>query len=868
VTDSRPNPDQLLASIQRDEAKARRGRLKIFFGMSPGVGKTYAMLQGGRRRQKEGVEVVIGVVETHGRVDTEALVEGLPIVPRTQTEHRGATLGEMDLEAILLWRPQLVLVDELAHTNAPGSRHRKRYQDVLELLDAGIDVHTTINVQHIESRQDTVQQITGVAVRETVPDSVLDLAEEIELVDLTPRQLRERLAEGKVYLGERAAAAADHFFKESNLTALREMALRLTAEHVDRDLRAIMHRQQVGEPWKVGDRLLVAVSSSPHSEKLIRWTRRLAGTMEAPWLAAYVETPRTLSAEDSARLSRNLSLARKLGAEVITAAGTDFATTLLDLARQHHVTQLIVGKPPARNWRTWFGRTPVDLLIEQSGEIDIQLVRLEGKPPGPPPLARPSWRDCSRALLLAALVTGAGLLLEHAAGYRAIGVFFLLAVVVAAQYLGRAATLMFGAFSAFVWNFIFIPPRFTFAISEPHDFVMFGAHIIVALVVGQLTAKLREREQGERKREARATALYRLTQRLSAAVDLPAVAAAVSEEIRGLFGAPSAILLRDAAGIFTGAAQPGGGFTLSAKEESVAAWSFQNRQPAGRFTDTLPESEALFLPVFSGEQAEGVLVLRPESAPDPLPLELLGTIATQLAAFVQRERALRAQRDAQLAQQSEKLQRTLFDSVSHELKTPLAVLAGELERPEPELAELRRAASRLRRTVEHLLDATRLESGLLQPSLEWCEAAELLDEARTRAGLSPEALFIDVAPDLPPFRADGGLLAQSLATLFGNASSHGASHEPTVCKVRRDGGEMVFEITDRGPGVPPGDEEKIFERFTRGREAAPGGLGLGLSIARRLVEAHGGTLVAENRPAGGARFLLRLPIGGEFKMPT
>src|SRR5215469_1936813 len=373
----RPDPDALLAQMKREEAKSTRGKLKIFFGMSPGVGKTYAMLLAAREKQAAGCEVVVGIVETHGRKETEALLEGMPIMPRTQVEYRGTTLTEMDLDAILTWHPGLAVVDELAHTNAPGARHPKRYQDVLELLDAGIDVYTTLNVQHVASRSDTVRQITGISVSETVPDSIVDLVDEIVLVDLTPEQLRTRLAEGKVYLGERAAWAARNFFRESNLTALREMALRVVAEHVDRDLREIMAEERIPGPWKSGDRLLVAVSASPYSERLIRYTRRLAASMEATWIVANVERPQPLSQEEQNRLTRYLALARQLGAEVISTPGTDVGETLLRVARQHNVTQIVIGKPLGRRWLSFWRRDPLRWLMRNSGNIDIHMIPAE-----------------------------------------------------------------------------------------------------------------------------------------------------------------------------------------------------------------------------------------------------------------------------------------------------------------------------------------------------------------------------------------------------------------------------------------------------------------------------------------------------------
>src|SRR6266542_2648197 len=509
----RPNADEILARLKREETAAGRGKLKIFFGMSPGVGKTYAMLLAAREKQAEGCEVVVGIVETHGRKETEALLEGMPIMPRSQIEYRGTTLSEMDLDAILTWHPGLAVVDELAHTNAPGSRHPKRYQDVLELLDAGISVYTTLNVQHVASRSDTVRQISGVSVHETVPDSVLDLADEIMLVDLTPEQLRARLAEGKVYLGERAEWAAKNFFRESNLTALREMALRLVAEHVDRDLRDIMSEEKIAGPWKSGDR----------------------------WIVANIEQPRPLSQDEQTRLTRYLALARQLGAEVISTPGTDIGEALLRIAHQHNVTQIVIGKPLGARWTSFWKRDPLRWLMRHSGNIDIHMIpsdestrprheSIEER------LARAPWRDFGIALLIAVVVTALSLSIFAYTGYYAVALFYLLAVLLAGMRLRRWPTLFLAALSAMLWNFLYVPPRFTFHIEQFQDFMMFSAYFVVALVIGHLATQLREREQAERRREQRATALYRFTRALAASRDLdqalPKVFALIKESFQ------------------------------------------------------------------------------------------------------------------------------------------------------------------------------------------------------------------------------------------------------------------------------------------------------------------------------------------------
>ena len=613
----RPNPDEILAQMKREEAAATRGKLKIFFGMSPGVGKTYAMLQAAQQKLQQGTEVVIGIVETHGRKETEALLEGMPIMPRSQVEYRGTTLTEMDLDAILTWHPGLAVVDELAHTNAPGSRHPKRYQDVLELLDAGIDVYTTLNVQHVSSRSDVVRQISGVTVSETVPDSIIDMADEIVLVDLTPEQLLARLAEGKVYLGERAQSAAQNFFRESNLTALREMALRVVAEHVDRDLREIMSEEKIPGPWKSGDRLLVAVSASPYSERLIRYTRRLASSMEASWIVANIEGPRQLSGEEQARLTRYLALARQLGAEVITTPGRDVAQALLRVARQNNVTQIVMGKPLGRPWFSFLKPDLLRWLMRNSGNIDIHMI--PGDESAQPRheaieerLARAPWKDFGFSLLIAGGVTTICLAIFRYTGYWAVALFYLLAVVLAATRLRRWPTLLLAALSAMLWDFLFIPPRFTFYISHLHDFMMFGAYFVIAIIIGHLATQLREREQSERRREERATALYRLTRALAASRDLDEALPKVLALIKNVFQADAVVWLRDDSGLSCHSAST---FAPSSKDESVAIWTFQKKQAAGRSTDTLPDAEALHLPIVTGDQAEGVLTVRLATLP-------------------------------------------------------------------------------------------------------------------------------------------------------------------------------------------------------------------------------------------------------------
>jgi two-component system, OmpR family, sensor histidine kinase KdpD len=865
----RPDPDALLAQMKREEAKSNRGKLKIFFGMSPGVGKTYAMLLAAREKQAEGCEVVVGIVETHGRKETQALLDGMPIMPRLQVEYRGTTLTEMDLDAILTWHPGLAVVDELAHTNAPGSRHPKRYQDVLELLDAGIDVYTTLNVQHVGSRSDTVRQITGAPVSETVPDSVLDLADEIVLVDLTPDQLLTRLAEGKVYLGERAEWAAKNFFRESNLTALREMALRVVAEHVDRDLREIMSEQRIPGPWKSGDRLLVAVSASPYSERLIRYTRRLASSMEASWIVANIEGPRLLSQEEQTRLTRYIALARQLGAEVITTPGRDVAEALLRVARQNNVTQIIMGKPLGTPWFSFIKPDLLRWLMRNSGNIDIHMIPSEeGAQPRRESLeerlARTPWQEFGIALGIAAVVTAFSLSVFSYIGYWAVALFYLFAVVLAGMRLRRWPTFFLAALSALLWNFLFIPPRFTFYISKFEDFMMFGAYFVIAVVIGHLATQLHEREEAERRREERATALYRLTRALAASRDLSEALPRALHLIRDFFHADAAVWLRDENGLTQ---HPASTFVPSTKDESVAMWAFQKKQAAGKSTDTLPDSECLHVPLVTGDRAEGVLSVRLQTLPTLEQRELLDAFAAQLAVFVNKERVVQESREAQVARESQKLQKALFDSVSHELKTPLAAMSAALQQPRLDSAELQQAARRLTHTVDNLLDATRLESGLLQPVREWCDPGELVHEAVASSGLKEDDVQINIANNLPAVWVDSGLIQQALNALLSNATIYGKSHQPIEVSATRDNSTLVICVADRGAGLEPGEETKVFQKFYRGPHTRAGGIGLGLSIARQLVEANGGHIVAQNRQGGGAMFSIRLPITEAMQLP-
>jgi two-component system sensor histidine kinase KdpD len=882
----RPNPDALLASIQRIEAKGRRGRLKVFFGMAPGVGKTYAMLEAAHKAQAAGVDLVVALVETHGREETQRLLEGLPALPRQRIEYRGTQLGELDLEGLLARRPRLAIVDELAHTNAPGLRHAKRWQDVEELLAAGIDVFTTLNVQHLESRADTVLQITGIVVRETVPDSLIEAADDIQLVDLTPGQLRERLAEGRVYLGDRAAVAADNFFKESNLTALRELALRLTAERVDQQLRTIREDRNVSAIWRSGERLLVAVSPSPFSTRLIRWTRRMAYALDAPWIAVNIESHRPLGPAAQRLLDENLALARALNAEVIVVPGEDVAASLVRVAQQHNVSQIVVGKSRGHPWLDLLrGGSLVDRLLRRSGQIDLYVV------PAEPRTGRNRWRDWrpsvtsapteyATSFITVVAVTVLGLATKAWMGYWSVSLFYLSAVVMLGLFVGQGPILLAAALSALTWNFLFIPPIFTFRIDKLEDGLMFIFFFVMALVTGRLTGRLRAQAGTERSREQRSSALYQLTRAIATARSTDEVIRDAGAQIQELFGAKMAIFTPAAAGEL--ALHSSATYVAGEKERGVAEWVLRNRRVAGRFTDTLPASEGFYLPLVAGDTVLGVMGLK-APAGETLSVsqrDLLETFSTQIALALDRERLRATEEAGRLLRESDKLHRTLLDSVSHELKTPLAVIAAaaeQLERPEPAdrpslLGELRTAVRRLQRLVNNLLDMTRLEAGALKPRLEWTDLHDLVNAAvaATAEAAAGRSVAVRLPSELPLVRLDFALIEQALVNLIHNACVHTPPSASIALSAGVDEGarEVWLAVADTGPGLPAEAAGRIFDKFFRGRPDQAGGLGLGLSIVRGFVEAHGGRVDARNQPGGGARFAIFLPFDRPADVPS
>ena len=870
--DDRPDPDALLAELQREEQHKQPGKLFIFLGMCPGVGKTYAMLRAGNHRQQEGVGVLVGIVETHGRVETAALLEGMTVLPRKVLMHRSFALEEFDLDAVLQAHPHLVLVDELAHTNVPGSRHPKRYQDVLELLDAGIDVYTTVNVQHIESQVDIVQQITGVVIHETVPDSILDRAHEIQLIDLGVEELLERMREGKVYLGERAEAAAAGFFKEGNLTALREMALRFTAEQVDRDLEDIRRSKRVSSAWKTNARLMVAVGPSPYGESLVRWTRRAATRLNCPWLVVWVETSRAVDAAAQESLSRALGLARNLGGEVVAITDEDVAAAILRLAQERNVTQLVVGKPEkSRFWR----KSLADHLILGSGDIDVCVVRpLLGSHPVRPSITLrnkpPDSRGREYGIVLAStlgITTVCWALLEKT-GYSVVSMVFLMAIVLMALKLSRGPVLLMATISALVWDYFFIPPQFTLRIDRPEDIFMFSMFFVVAISMGSLTSRLRQRELAERQRQRQTVALLRVTQSAALAAEPEKGLASALQTIDELLNAHTALVVRDNARTLPSEVHAASTFQPSPKEWGVIAWSYSNKHQAGRFTDSLPESMATWFPLQTATSMMGLLGVRlpPDVSLDFTTRQTLEGFALQLALVLEKEHFISAVRHAEVLSQSEKLHRTLLDSVSHELKTPLAVIQASLEGMDdvrnPYMEEIRTARGRLQRVVDSLLQMSRLESEVLQPHLDWCDLRDVIASAREAAGapLLHHSVVVHLPESLPLVRLDHTMLAQALANIFHNAAVYTPKDAPIELSVTLRANQLRILIRDHGPGLPVGDETRIFEKFYRSAGSPPGGTGLGLAIAKGFVRGMKGDISARNHPGGGAEFVLELAV--------
>jgi two-component system sensor histidine kinase KdpD len=880
----RPEHDALVSPAQAGEGPARRARLKLYLGYAPGVGKTFTMLEAARELLSAGTRVLVGIVETHGRYDTASLVLGLPLLPRKRLEHRGHTVEELDLEAALARRPQVLLVDELAHTNAPGSRHEKRWQDVLDLLDAGIDVHTTMNVQHVESLNDVIAQITTLRVRETVPDQLLDRADEVELVDLAPEELLRRLAEGKVYLPEQAARAVDHFFRRGNLLALRELALRRAAERVDADVMAYREEHAIQTPWPAAERILVCVGPSPASARLVRAARRMAAGLRAPWVAAYVERGQgpPLDREAKERIEAHLRLAESLGGEVVRLAGARVGEALLDHARRHNVTRIVLGKPTHARLRDLVRGSLLDDVVRGSGDIDVHVI--SGDAPAPASGARerrpasPRWsRGYGWTVLLVGVATGVSWVGRTYVALPDVVMLFLLTIGLVATRFGRGPSLLAAALSVATYDFFFVPPYFTFAVSEARHVLTFAVMFGAGLLLSTLTLRIRRQERSAREREQRTAALYALSRELGTAIDADDVAEVVTRQASDLFECGAAVLLPDEKGSLV-AASRAGEMPDDLAKEGVARWVLEHGRAAGLGTGTLPGAAVSCFPLASGPLVLGVLALAPAGG-RPLPTEerhILLAFARQAAVALSRAQLAEAARVAALRARTEEIRSSLLSTVSHDLRTPLASITGAATTLRDATAKLDEAqredllesiceeAERLERLVRNLLEMTRIESGGIEVKREWVPVEELVGSALTRleSKLLGRSVAIDLPGDLPFVSVDPLLMEQLFLNLLDNADKYTPGSSPIEIRAHAFEGAVVVEVLDRGPGLAPGSEAKVFEKFFRGAARTTPGAGLGLAICKGIAEAHGGTLVAENRAGGGALFRMRLPLFG------
>jgi two-component system, OmpR family, sensor histidine kinase KdpD len=889
-SDKRPSPDALLEAARREER--RSGRLKIFVGAAPGVGKTYEMLQQARARTQDGYDVVVGVVETHGRKETQALLDGLEILPRKHLDYKGQRLEEMDLDAMIARHPQIALVDELAHTNAPGSRHPKRYLDVEELLNHGIDVYTTVNIQHIESLNDVVAQITHVRVRETVPDSVFDRADAVELVDLTPDDLIERLKEGKVYVPKQAERALEHYFSPGNLTALRELALRRTAESVDEQLLTHMQAHAIPGPWAAGERVLVCISEDPRSAGLVRYAKRLADRLHAPFTALCVETRRSLQWSDVERdrVADTLRLAQALGGEAITVPGGDrsIADDVISFAQANNVTHIVTGKSTRSRWFEILHGSVVHELVRRSGNISVHVIAGEelARDPIPKKTVRPAEARAAfdpKPYVVAALAVAAGLgvgeLIEPLLGIENVDLVFLTVVVGIAVRYGLWPSLFATVASSLCYNFFFLPPIYTFTITDPTNIGAFVFFTIVAIVVSHFAARGRTRTVAAHERIRAVELLYAFSRKLAGVGTLDDVLWATAYQTALMLKVRVVLLLPEDGSIVVKAGYPPEDI-LDEADVAAAKWAWQNDRSAGRGSDTLPGAKRLFLPMRTGRGAIGVIGIdsdKPGPLLTPDQRRLLDALIDQSALAIERVRLVEDLERAKRAAEADRLRSALLTSISHDLKTPLAAVlgaAGTLRDLSGALSDGEKAdllatvvdeAERLNRFIANLLDMTKLEAGAVVPNAAPHDLGEIVGSALRRAGkiLAHHRIELELAADLPMLRLDAVLFEQVLFNLLDNAAKYSPAHTTIRIQSWRDRDSVCLQVLDEGDGIPPAELEHIFDKFYRAEKGdqVRAGTGLGLAISRGFVEAMHGTITAANRvDRSGAAFLIRFPI--------
>ena len=882
--DQRPSPEALLQQAKREG----QGRLKIFLGAAPGVGKTYKMLTAAQTARVEGIDVVVGVVETHRRAETEALLEGLEIVPRRRIEYKDHVLEEMDLDAILARRPALVLVDELAHTNVTGSRHPKRYLDVEELLAAGIDVYTTLNIQHVESLNDVVAQITQIRIRETLPDGILDRADDIEVVDLSPDDLIERLREGKVYVPAEAERALRNYFKPGNLTALRELALRRTAQRVDEQMVTYMRAHAISGPWAAGDRVLVCVGEDPSGLGLVRYARRLADRLHAPWTAIYIETSRyhRLDEAERDRIADALRLAERLGGQAVTIPGRRIAEDLVVYAEANNITQIVIGKSMRSRWFETLHGSVVHDLVRRAGNISVQVVAGEGAGPAEPkPVGaeapKPSFDGraylVTTGIVVAAL--GIGLVLQQFLNVLNIALVFLTAVLVVAASFGLWPSLFACAMSVLAYNFFFLPPLYTFSVADPENVVALVTFFVAALIGSNLAAGTRGQAVAAGARARTTEELLAFSRKLAGVATLDDLLWATAYQIAAMLKLRVVIMMPEALDLVVKAGYPPED-ELDGADIAAAKWSWAHNHPAGRGSDTLPGAKRLFLPLRTGRGAVGVIGLDRETpgvllSPDTR--RLLDALMDLAALAVERIHLQGDLDAARLQAESDRLRSALLTSISHDLGTPLASIIGaasslksvgerydDAQRGEL-VSTILEEAERLNRFVGNLLDMTKLESGAIAPKREMIDLGEILGTALQRAAkvLADHRVKIDLAPELPMLGLDYVLFEQVLFNLLDNAAKYTPRDSTVEIRARQIGGAVQMDVLDEGDGIPPDQLERIFDKFHRAQAAdrKRPGTGLGLPICRGFVSAMGGTIRARNRTdRRGADFVIEFPL--------
>ncbi|MHB8861610.1 MAG: DUF4118 domain-containing protein [Pirellulaceae bacterium] len=884
MTLTRPNPDQLLAQVQAEEAHHRRGNLKVFFGYAAGVGKTYAMLETAQRAKTDGRDVVVGYVEPHGRPETEALLDGLEIIPGRHVEYRGVMLREFDVDQAVARSPDLLLVDELAHTNVEGSRHVKRWQDVEELLEAGINVWTTLNVQHIESLNDVIGQVTGIKVRETLPDRVFDSANDLELVDVSPEELLVRLEAGKVYIPQQAERAMHHFFQKGNLVALRELSFRHAAQRLHSDVESVRRRKAVLQPWATAERLLVCIGPSPTTARVIRTTKRMAMALDAPWMAVSVDLGGMANSHVvQEQIAQHFRLAEQLGAETITLTGQNIADTVLDFARSRNVTKVFIGKTHQPRWKRLVFGTVIDNLLENSGDIDVYVIHGEKEPEMTVRARRASTSQRWLPYLFASgMVAVSGVVAAlfatlHLAEANVVMVFLAAVAYVAFRH-GRGPAILASLASVLVFDFFFVPPHHTFVVADAEYVLTFAVMLAIGLAISTLTARLKGQVESSRLRERRTSALYHLGRQLSSLSGKVFLVAAAAKQIADIYDAEVTIYSsrqHDTPELVFGESTSIATHPVSVL---VAQWVMEHSQIAGAGTDTLPNAVALFLPLSASQQTVGAIAVRvadPGRLLEPDQRQLLEACASQLALAWERDQMALAAAEATIQAQTEQVRSSLLSSVSHDLKTPLATIAGAssslLEAPHSDATTRRELlqsiyleANRLGRLLENILQMSRLESGASTPSKEWHVLEEIVGSAlhRTRQAIERHPVEVRLPANLPLIHVDGLLLEQVFVNLLENAARYTPEGTSVMITAVKEDKWITLTVADNGPGLVPGSEDQIFEKFYRASPAfdAGRGSGLGLAICRAVMQAHGGKITASNRPSGGAEFALRLPV--------